>query len=117
MFIVEYEDGSTIRGENCYWDSLPHDKSIKRVHIVLMTPVGGIVANHCLEGCDAYGFQRYDITVANGGLVSTGIQLLGRIFDVVTVVDLEFKDGHTSVCMLAASDCTYAQHLWRQGCK
>lgn len=114
MFTLTLEDGSVIT--NTLWVDVEPDVRVVSIELKIASQFGRVVANHVLDQCDWYGFQRYDV-VNQHGLLQSGVQLLGRLGDSVTVVDVDFGSGRTSVSMVPLQRCTYNPSLWRQGCQ
>lgn len=114
MFRLTLDDGSVIT--DTLWTDVDPSVRVVSIELRIASQLGRVVANHVLEHCDFYGFQRYDV-VDQHGLLQSGVQLLGRLGDSVTVVDVDFGSGRTSVSMVPIQRCTYSASLWRQGCQ
>jgi len=106
-------DGRKITEAEGPWPTLPTDLRIAR--LVYRPQRGG--AEAVLAGYEAYGFQRYGLTVPGApSLPFAGAQIIGVRGDQATIIDVNEITGAHRGWSQPVGELTYARHLLRPAC-
>lgn len=115
MFIAHLEDGTVVSERDCFWHDVPRTVKIKK----LQAAADGVCDS--IEGFDAYGFQKYQITGIQGPdqgkVISWGCQLIGvdEKAGVVVTVDINPVSGMRETTRTELTDLSYSRELLRSG--
>jgi len=104
MWQATAADGRVFTERTTLWPHMPRDAKLTSL------TYRGAVA---LRDCDAYGFQRFDLSTIEGALVTSGTQLLGRRGDIVVVIEIDDQAGTVVSRLVPAAEVTYNPELWR----
>lgn len=105
------EDGREISEDQCQWPKL--DPSLHVDTLVYQTRRGGRCRLHAFE---AYGFQRYALSVPGGPHhPAAGAQIIGVFGDRAVIVDVNELTGHVERHEVPRAELTYRPELLRNG--
>jgi hypothetical protein len=112
MWAVVTESGDVIRESRaCLWPSLPESTRVRELRY--RTTWGEIGK---IEGYEAYGFQRYSLTLPDGAHAPVaGAQLIGVNGHEVTIIEIDEVSGRVTSTKIPRRELTYSPELLRHG--
>lgn len=110
MWSLITDDAKTIRESEILWPELPVNTRI--ASLSFRTRQGH---DHKIQGHEAYGFQRYQVTRPCGLVVGSGAQLIGILGDWATITDIDDVMGTVRTKSIPRTELTYSPELLRHG--